>query len=247
MANVRSALSAIIPRVGGVPFGKLEVVKRFMKGVFKNRPTLPRHVVMYDADIVLHYLKSLGDNTELELEMLTKKLCTLLCLLSGQRAQAIPALTLDMCYRDPVGSEYVIYVDRVMKTTKPGHHVKPLELMAFPLEPTLCIVGCLDEYVARTSKLRSQQQLIISFKTFKAVEKATIARYVLHILQQSGIDVTVFTCHSTRSASTSKANNNGLLFKDIARAAGWRTEGVFQRFYNKPIRKTLGASVLGGV
>ena len=246
LANVRSALSAVLPHVEGVPFGKVEVVRRFMKGVFRNRPTLPRHVVVYDADIILRFIKGLGDNEKLDLEILTntKKLCTLLCLLSGQRAQAIPALTLDMCYRNPEGTEYVLYIDRIMKTSKPGHHVKPIELIAFP-EQELCIVNCLDEYINRTTSLRCQQQLIISYKSFKAVEKATIARYVLHILQLSGIDITVFTCHSTRAASTSKANNNGLSFKDIARAAGWRSESVFQRFYNKPIRKTLGASVLG--
>ena len=67
-------------------------------------------------------------NSMLDLEILTKKLCTLLCLLSGQRAQAIPALTLDMCYRNPEATEYILYIDRIMKTSKPGHHVKPMEL-----------------------------------------------------------------------------------------------------------------------
>jgi len=48
----------------------------------------------------------------------------------------------------------------------------------------------------------------------------------------AGIDITVFTAHSTRSASTSKANNMGLAIKDICKAAGWRTDSCFRKHYN---------------
>ena len=59
-------------------FGKVEV--------FKNRSTLPRHVVVYDADIILRYIKDLGDNSKLDLDILTKKMCTLLCLITTEGA-----------------------------------------------------------------------------------------------------------------------------------------------------------------
>ena len=36
-------------------------------------------------------------------------------------------------------------------------------------------------------------------------------RYIKLFLELSGIDVTVFTAHSTRISSTSKANNVGIL------------------------------------
>ena len=252
IANTRSALSAILPITNTLSFGKLEIVKRFMKGVFRKRPSFPRYVVMYDANIVLNYIASLPPNEHLLLEELTKKLCTLLCLLSGQRAQAIPALSLSMCHRDPYSKEYTLYIDRVMKTSTPNNHVKPVVLEAFSEDPKLCIVQCLDEYIERTRLIRENtcddgnMQLILSYHTFKPVEKATIARYVKTFLGEAGIDITVFTCHSTRSASTSKANNLGLSFKDIAKAAGWKSESTFQKFYNKPLRKTLGRVLLKG-
>ena len=252
ISNARSALSAILPVTNTLSFGKLEIVKRFMKGVYKRRPSFPRNVVMYDANIVLDYIASLPANEHLLLEDLTKKLCTLLCLLSGQRAQAIPALTLNMCYRDPISAEYILYVDKIMKTSTPNNHVQPLELEAFPEDPKLCIVRCLDEYIDRTGHLRENNgaggnmQLILSYHTSKPVGKASIARYVKTFLGEAGIDITVFTCHSTRSASTSKANNLGLSFKDIAKAAGWKSESTFQKFYNKPLRQTLGKVILKG-
>ena len=72
----------------------------------------------------------------------------------------------------------------------------------------------------------------------------TIARYVKLFLGDAGIDTTVFTAHSTRSASTSKANNLGLSMKDIAKAAGWSTEHSFQRFYKLPVKKNFGNTLL---
>ena len=175
-----------------------------MKGVFKTRPTLPRHVVMYDVDIILKYMKSLPPNEHLLLEELTKKLCMLLCLLTGQRAQVVPALTMDMIHRDPMGSEYVFYVSKMMKTTIPNHHAQPLVLEAFP-DKSLCIVDCLDIYLDRTNLIRENscddgnQQMIISYHhPYKPVSKATVARYVKLFLGEAGIDTKVFTAHSTR-------------------------------------------------
>ncbi len=52
IAGSRSALSAILPRTEGKTFGEQEVVKRVLKGVFKQRPSFPRNIVIYDANIV---------------------------------------------------------------------------------------------------------------------------------------------------------------------------------------------------
>ena len=41
-----------------------------------------------------------------------------------------------------------------------------------------------------------------------------------------GIDITIFTAHSMRSASTSTANNMGLSIKDIKKAAGQGGVGI---------------------
>ena len=75
------------------------------------------------------------------------------------------------------------------------------------------------------------------------VKSTTLARYVKDFLGDAGIDVTVFTAHSTRSAS-SKANNLGLSLKDLNKAAGWRTESTFQRYYKFPIRENFGDKLL---
>ena len=66
-----------------------------IKGIFKLGSKLPKYVVTYDLDIILHYMYSLPANNLLSMALLTKKLFTLLCLLNGQRSQTISSLKVD--------------------------------------------------------------------------------------------------------------------------------------------------------
>ena len=66
-----------------------------IKGIFKLRPSLPKYIVTYDSDIILQYMNSLPTNNLLSMDLLTKKICTLVCLLSGQRSQTISSLKVD--------------------------------------------------------------------------------------------------------------------------------------------------------
>ena len=133
-------------------------------------------------------------------------------------------------------SSYSFYIPRALKTTSPWFHQTPLQFEAFPEDELLCIVKCLNEYIERTRRIRENaceddKQLIISYVyPNKPVKSSTVARYIKLFLMDAGIDITVFTPHSTRAASTSKANNLGLSIKDIAKAAGWKGGSTFQRY-----------------
>ena len=72
-------------------------------------------------------------------------------------------------------------------------------------------------------------------KPHKPVSPCTIARWLKEVLKLSGIDVSVFTAYSTRSASASAAADSGVTTNDILKAADWSTESVFRRFYYRPI------------
>ena len=50
----------------------------------------------------------------------------------------------------------------------------------------------------------------------------------------SGIDISTFTAHSTRGASTSAAADSAIKTSDSLKAADWSTEWVFRKFYYRP-------------
>ena len=248
IANARSALSAILPKKEGKSFGENPEVTKLLKGIFKKRPQLPRRLEIYDPDVILKYMTALPTNKELMLEELTLKLTTLLCLLSGQRGQTIAALDLGSCSIKDNAATF--YINQMLKTTRPGFHQEPLRYEKFLPEPKLCVLDCLKEYMDRTQSIRENlegnpQTLILSYKyPHNPVKACTIARYITQFLGRAGVDITLFTAHSVRSAATTKANSIGVSIKEIQRAAGWSNESTFQRFYKLPINRNLGSSLL---
>ena len=54
-------------------------------------------------------------------------------------------------------------------------------------------------------------------------------------MSRASIDITVFTAHSARAASTSKAKENSIPIEDILKKAGWSSVKTFAQFYDKKI------------
>ncbi len=240
--SARSALSLFIQTNDTLPFGKLPVVSRFMKGIFRLRPSLPKYTVMYDPQIVLDYLKTV---TNMTLKTLTLKLTTLLCFVTGQRNQTIHSL--DISYMHDDGDEKIVFfIPNILKTTTRQHHLKPIEILEFDKDQSLCVVTHIRLYLDVTKSIRKEHnQLLLSYvEPHKPVTASTTARWVKQTLTDAGIDTTTFTTHSTRSASTSAAKLNGLSISDIRRAAGWRPGSTFATFYQKPIIKNFGRAVI---
>ena len=54
-------------------------------------------------------------------------------------------------------------------------------------------------------------------------------------MRKVGIDMTVFTSHSTRGASTPAMARSGIPLKTIMQTAGWTNEHIFAVFYKRPL------------
>ena len=249
--SARSAMSAFTPTQQEMTFGKDPLVSRVVKGMFRERPRIPRKVVVYDTNKVIRHFSNMPRNKDLMLEQLTKKLTTLLCILSGQRSQTLSKLYIDHMHKDD--NIFTFFIPKMLKSTTPTFHQEPLEFHYFPYEKNTCVYSCLEEYLERTKLTREnlpreddeKLPLILSYHPpHNPVKSATLARYVKEMLGEAGIDITVFTTHSTRSASTSKGNNLGLSLKDISKAAGWRGESTFQKHYKFKVTKNLGTALL---
>ncbi|CAB4013988.1 Hypothetical predicted protein [Paramuricea clavata] len=85
--TAQCALSSITNMSDHFSFGTHPLVSRFLKGVFTERPSLPRYQDIWDMNIVLNHLKQSKIAKELSLKDLTLKLVMLMALLSGQRCQ----------------------------------------------------------------------------------------------------------------------------------------------------------------
>ena len=245
MNTARSALSAVIPPFAGMTFGNQPIVRRLLKGVFKERPSLPKYTVTYDVEQVFQFIRNLPDINSLSLELLTKCTAVLMCLLTGQRSQTIAFLDLDYMHLDQ--DKAVFYIPSLLKQSRPTFHQDPLEFKKFPEDDKICPLKFITNYINYTSciRLEKHKRFFLSYvEPYKPVGSTTIARWVCDILTKSGIETKTFSAHSTRSASTSKARTKNLSLVEISKAAGWSNSRTFAKFYNKTIVHNFGEEIL---
>ena len=243
--TARSALSAVI-NINGKPVGEHRLVTRFVKGIYNLRPALPKTNVTWDPEIILSYLKRLSPVNKISLKQLTLKFVTLLWLLIGQRGQSMTLIDI----RNTTLSENSLKIrfGDLLKTSRPGYHQKEIVVKAYAPDRRLCVVTVAKEYLKRRQNLTSSSvhQLFLAYqKPHNAVSKSSISRWVKEVMKEAGLDVTIFTPHSVRAASTSAALRANLPIDTILSTAGWSKENTFRRYYNKPVvRPDFGTAVL---
>ena len=77
--------------------------------------------------------------------------------------------------------------------------------------------------------------LISYIKSHKKIPRDILTRWVSVTMDNAGVDVSRFKTHSTRAASTSKANMNSVNLEEILSTAGCSSVRTFAFFYNKTI------------
>lgn len=231
----RSALSVMFGRVDNIVLGEHPLVSRFIKGVGRLRPPVPRYQTTWDVNLVLNLFLKWHSNDKLNLKDLTLKLVALLALASGQRAQTLCAIQLDNIKES--ANRIEIYITKQLKTSAPSVKQPCIILPSSHSVKQLCVASVLREYIIRTSTIRRCNQLFISFKSpYNLVCTQTVSRWLVNVLALSEVDISHFKGHSFRHASTSKAFSSGVKIDSIFRSAGWSSGSTaFARFYNRPV------------
>lgn len=224
----------------GFSVGSHPLVTRFLKGVYNQRPSLPRYSVTWDVSKVLCYLRTLSPVKKLSLGLLSCKLVMLISLTLACRTQAVHLLDIRNMIKSKEG--FTLMYSGLLKTSKPGKDNPVAHLKGYPPDRRLCVVRVLKEYLLRTSDLRNDEtKLLISYvKPHKAVAKATVSRWLRTVMSNSGINCDQFKVHSIRSASASKAASECVPMEQILSTAGWSNAKTFAMFYNKPLQCTPG-------
>lgn len=123
-----------------------------------------------------------------------------------------------------------------MKQTRVGYHLSELYIEAYEPDPAICVVHTFIAYLETTKSLRGNNtQLFISLqKPHKPVTKGTLAKWIKMVLLFAGIDMSMYTPHSTRAASTSAAAQK-IPIDTVLKTAGWKRNCVFRKFYKREI------------
>lgn len=231
--SYRSALSLIT----NSNLGSDEKIRRFFKGVSVLKPSKPKYALTWDPTPVIEYLASLWPQEDLNLELLTRKLATLLILVSVQRVQTLSLIKrVNVQFlRDSV----IIKIPDRVKTSGVNRFQPVMIFRHFEDQPALSIVSLLRLYMERTqnSLPNPPSALFLTFKKpIREASAQTISRWIKSTLFEGGIDTSVFSTHTTRHAGSSAAARGGISVEEIRKAAGWsQHSSTFANFYNRPL------------
>lgn len=213
-----------------------QLISKFFKAIYRIKPSRPKYQITWDTSDVLDFISNWFPLEELSLEKLTKKLVMLIALITAHRVQTLASIKIqNICVYQ---TKIEIKIPDMIKTSEPGKFQPLLVLPFFKEKPELCVASTLKYYLQKTESLRhGENNLFLAIKKpHKHVTSQTISKWIKTVLYDSGIDVSVFSSHSTRHAATSKAYTKGIDINIIKNTAGWsKKSNVFAKFYNKPI------------
>ena len=237
----RSMLSSTLGKFDGSDLGKHPLVVKLMRGVYNKKPPTPRYSHFWEVDSVIEFLISLGPNSELSFKNLSMKLAMLLALSSLCRVSELANIDRDS----------VIFLNDQAKFAlqKPRKSQRNSTLQVISVEKLLppslaCPVETLRDFVVAADQRRKKDKprsLFIGLRPpHNSVGASTVARWLKLVLNDAGVDTSVYSAHSTRGASASNAANSGVPTETILAAGNWNSESTFTRFYR---RTEKGASV----
>ena len=243
----RGSLSATLPRIEGYKVGSHPIIVDLLKAFICEKPRQYKLAPKWSVDHVLLFLEKWGLNSNLSLKMITLKLSMLLALSSASRCAELAFLDEKNMIYKPGGIEFTL--TRHKKNRKSSILPGKMFFPELDNKPILCPVKCLQDYLVRTSKLKTDNSIIIrSFiKPHKAVLPRTISKWLTSLIFQAGgfnpKDMAGRNMgHSTRSVSSSKAMNAGMTTLEVLEAAEWKSENVFSKFYYN--KSNFGRTVL---
>ena len=138
--TAKSALATFVTINNSVNWTNHPTLIKFMKGVFKINPPKPKYNITWDVNKVIVFIsKNFENNQKLSLKELTLKTVMLVTLISGQRAQSISELDLELCHKNE--TRYIFHYNSNLKTSKPGNYNFSIEVNKFT-QPVICPYLC---------------------------------------------------------------------------------------------------------
>jgi hypothetical protein len=213
--------------------GEDPVIHKLMKGLEFARPPKPRYGEFWDVTLITDKVKSWGENSDLSYDKLLRKTIILLRLASFGRSADMEEINLETIqfYDTHMSLDFHIKKQQRSRSQSMALSIKRFE------QKDLCPVEVTAEYIKRTASWRTSVNRTRLFVAAQGehtpLSSQRIAKVVLEVMKEAGIDTKVFKAGSVRGAAASKALDNGALVEEVMRQGQWSSLSVFERFYNR--------------
>ena len=141
----------------------------------------------------------------------------------------------NICFEEDVK---IIRIGDLRKTSTQRFHLGEIKFPSYH-DKTVCPMEVLKCYIDLTKDIRGYLTglFITTTKPYCKASKNILSRWVKEMLKGTGIDMKIFSSHSTRSASSSMAKSVHLPIDLILKSREWRNMKSYAKPYDKPIEK----------
>ena len=230
-----SALSSIVTIKGYTKLSEHPFISRCLKCIYNRYPPLPKYTTIWDISLVLDYYNSIEKNDKLQFKDLVKKTVMLFMILGACRKQALFTTVENIVTKE---NKIVLLPNKTLKHSNTHRPLEPLIYQGYPLNEQLCILNAVQYYLGMRENLvdANTKEFIITYgKLHKPASSDTISRWIKDEVGMADINTNIYKPHNCRSASTSKARDNGVSITDILKRDCWKSQNTFTKFYFKDI------------
>jgi integrase len=208
------------------------VVTMFYKGSQRTAPPAKRQTVVWDPEIPLQFI--LKQPRPEDFRTAGKEALLLLLLATGIRVSDAARLSKKIsCTGD-------VYAIPFLEERKTGFS-EPQLLRPYSVE-RLCPVAALKHFLelGRARRHWNEKFLFIS-STGTRASVDTLRKWVMSLLEKTGVKATAGSC---RSAATSAAILRDVPIDAIMKAAGWKRENTFRKYYHRLVHRDVDCESL---
>jgi hypothetical protein len=229
IATHKSTISMTMAPIDGVKIGDHPLIKRLMKGVFKERPSRRLGPTTWDPLRVFAIFHQWPE--VLPLSKLIRKGVVLLSLATAKRASELQALLCDHLHFRMEGVNMRFVPSRLTKTDRPGCMTPPFYVKPWTEDKCLCPVETVRLIMAQREQLHLQHSALFFHWTLphQPLDTAAIGRCIAYCLGKAGIDATP---GSTRSVAASAALAAGASIGEVLGMGNWSRASTFFRYYH---------------
>jgi hypothetical protein len=222
----KSTISMTMAPVDGVNIGDHPLVKRLIRGVFKERPSRQANPALWDPLKVLSLFQHWP--VDLPLSSLMRKGAFLMALTTAKGASELVALLCDDTHFQWEGKLLRFVPSRLTKMDRPGNLAPPFYVKPWKEDLCVCPVETIRLILRERDRLCLQHSAVFFSWTFphKPLDAAAFERFIRYCLVKAGIQAAP---GSTRSVA---ALAGGASLGEVLRLGDWSNASTYFRFYH---------------
>ncbi|KAN0045077.1 hypothetical protein ACTA71_006638 [Dictyostelium dimigraforme] len=213
-------------------------ITRLMAGIHKLRPASAKYNEIWDANLVFKYLSKINVLPKFTYSALLHKTLVLCKMFGLARSSDLVKWSLNNLIISANSIKGPVINSKEQRNNNNNSNLSILELTSLDDDnSSVCPVRHLKSLLLAASKRRSTNSgnSVFIQNNGDPLSTKEINEIVVSTLSKSGIDISKFKSHSTRSAMASLLLSNNIPFHVVKKMGRWKSNDTVDTFYDKKI------------